>query len=127
MARLPTGSFAQDHRLGTRAMTPSLLNLHSHPRPASFRWTRPDLVQALHDSQQEASSQRQFAAQRGVPRSTLQNWRARQARLDTDPALAAFLESPAGLPFLHRLVLAARLVFTQQGPCGLRLLSHFLR
>jgi hypothetical protein len=29
--------------------------------------------------------------------------------------VATFLESPAGLAFLHRLVLAARLVFTQQG------------
>jgi hypothetical protein len=108
-------------------MTPSQLNTDSTPRPEPFRWTRPDLVQALHDSQQEASSQRQFAAQHDVPRSTLQHWRARQARLDSDPAVATFLESPAGLAFLHRLVLAARLVFTQQGPCGLRLLSHFLR
>jgi hypothetical protein len=108
-------------------MTSAQLHPDPTPLPEPFRWTRPDLVQTLHDSHQENSSQRQFAAQHNVPRSTLQHWRARQARLDSDPAVATFLESPAGLAFLHRLVLAARLVFTQQGPCGLRLLSHFLR
>src|ERR1700689_452875 len=40
---------------------------------------------------------------------------------------AAFLASPAGLTFVHRLCTAAHLVFCLQGPCGLRLLSAFLR
>src|SRR5262245_18141371 len=82
-------------------MTSSPLNPDPTPQSEPFRWTRPALVQTLHDSHPENSSQRQFAAQHNVPRSTLQHWRARQARLDSDLALAAFLESPAGLNGKH--------------------------
>jgi hypothetical protein len=38
----------------------------------------------------------------------------------------AFFESPVGLAFLHRLVIAAHFVFTQVGPCGIRLVCLFL-
>ncbi len=70
-------------------MTPSQLNPDATPRPAPFRWKRSDATQTLHDCHRGASSQRQFSAQHEVPRSTLQHWRARQARLDVDPAVAA--------------------------------------
>lgn len=71
-------------------------------------------------------SQRQFAIEHGVPRSTLQHWLSRKATIDADPAVVAFFESPVGLAFLHRLVIATHLVFTQVGPCGIRLISQFL-
>lgn len=73
-----------------------------------------------------AISQRRFAKECGVPRSTLQHWLARKATIKADPALIAFLESPVGLAFLHQLVGALHLVFTQVGSSGIRLVCQFL-
>lgn len=56
-----------------------------------------------------------------VPRSTLQAWRAYQERLDECPAVVAFFHRVPGLAFLHRLVLALHLVWTEVGACGRRL------
>ena len=61
-----------------------------------------------------------------IPRSTLQYWQQRQERIDADPEVVAFFESPAGVVFLHRLVLAAHFVITLLGPCGIRLVCRFL-
>jgi hypothetical protein len=77
-------------------------------------------------AKERAVSQRQFAQERELPRTTLQYWLSRKAAIDADPALIAFFESPVGLAFLHRLVVAAHLVFTQVGPCGIRLICQFL-
>ncbi len=71
-------------------------------------------------------SQRQLAEAMGIPRGTLQHWLERRETLETDPVVAAFFESPVGTAFLHRLVLAAHLVMTLVGPCGLRLVCLFL-
>lgn len=93
------------------------------------RWDRPistAQVAAFQETSERSISQRQFAKQHGVPRTTLQYWLARKDSIDADPALVAFFESPAGLAFLHRLVLATHLVFTQVGPCGIRLVCQFL-
>jgi hypothetical protein len=93
------------------------------------RWDRTTVtaeVVAFEATAHRAISQRQFAQEHGVPRSTLQHWLARKATIDADPALVAFFESPVGLAFLHRLVVAAHLVFTNVGPCGIRLVCQFL-
>lgn len=93
------------------------------------RWDRPRVtaeVCAFEAAPQRAISQRQFAKEHGLPRSTLQYWLSRKATIDADPALVAFFESPVGLAFMHRLVVAAHLVFTQVGPCGIRLVCQFL-
>jgi hypothetical protein len=111
-------------------MTPSQLNPEAAPRPDSFRWTRAEAAQALHDFQDSPetfSSQRQFAPKAGVPRATLQHWLKRQRRLDLDPVAARFFDSPPGLTFLHRLVVAAHFVFTLQSTAGLRSVCQFLR
>jgi hypothetical protein len=71
-------------------------------------------------------SQRQVAEELGLPRGTLQHWLERRDTLDADPVVVAFFESPAGAAFLHRLVLAAHLVMTLVGPCGIRLVCLFL-
>jgi len=71
-------------------------------------------------------SQRQFAQEHGLPRSTLQHWLSRKATIDAEPEVIAFFESPVGLAFLHRLVIALHFVFTQIGPCGIRLICLFL-
>jgi hypothetical protein len=111
-------------------MTPSQLNPDSAQRPEPFRWDRDHATQALHDFHNPPSdplNQRQFAANVGLPRSTLQYWMARQRRLDLDPLAARFFDSPPGLAFLHRLVVAAHLVFTLESTAGLRPLCRFLR
>jgi hypothetical protein len=93
------------------------------------RWDRAKAtaeVAAFEATAHRAISQRQFAKEHGVPRSTLQHWLSRKATIDADPAVVAFFESPVGLAFLHRLVVATHLVFTQVGPCGIRLVCQFL-
>jgi len=80
--------------------------------------------QALQDN--VSTSQRQLAEHIEVPRSTLQHWLTRQDTIDASPAVVAFFESPDGVAFLHRLVLAAHFVMTLLGPCGIRLVGVFL-
>lgn len=93
------------------------------------RWARTDAAQQLELFEVMASqgnSQRDFSRQSGTPRTTLQGWLARKRRLELLPEEVRFLETPAGLVFAHRVVEAARLVFTQVGPCGIRSMSQFL-
>jgi hypothetical protein len=97
--------------------------------PQQPRWDRSRVtaeVVAFEAAAHRAISQRQFAQERSVPRSTLQYWLSRKASIDADPTVIAFFESPVGLAFLHRLVIAAQFVFTQVGPCGIRLICQFL-
>ena len=61
-----------------------------------------------------------------IPRSTLQHWLERKESIDTNPEVAAFFGSPAGVAFLHRLVLAAHFVITLFGAGGIRLVCLFL-
>lgn len=72
------------------------------------------------------SSERERVKMIGIPRGTLRHWQARQGNIDADPDVVAFLSSPAGVAFLHRLVLAAHFVTTFLGPCGVRLVCTFL-
>jgi hypothetical protein len=73
-----------------------------------------------------AISKRQFAKEHGLPRTTLQYWLSRKATIDADREVIAFFESPVGLAFLHRLLIVVHFVFTQVGPCGIRLICQFL-
>jgi hypothetical protein len=93
------------------------------------RWNRPTItakIAAFQNRPSKTISQRQFANEQGMPRTTLQYWLARKDSIDADPALTAFFESPIGLAFLHRLQVAAHLVFNQVGPCGIRLICSYL-
>jgi hypothetical protein len=93
------------------------------------RWQRGAVATTLSSYEQAVpatSSQRQFALDASVPRTTLQYWLARKETLDASPAVIAFFESPEGVAFLHRVVGALHTVFTQVGPCGVRLVSLFL-
>jgi hypothetical protein len=110
-------------------MTPDQSNSDSGPWPQPFRWTRTDATQARHDfhhSEQPPPSQRQFAREHGLPRSTLGYWLHRPQHPDLEPELVAFLDSPTGYRFLRRLVAALHLVFHLAGDAGLRPLSRFL-
>jgi hypothetical protein len=111
-------------------MTPSQTNPDVPPRPDAFRWPRSQATQTchdFHDPQRPPTSQRQFAQQAGVPRSTFQYWEQQRRHPDLEPELVAFCESPAGLRFLRRLVTALHLVYHQAGHAGLRPLGSFLR
>ena len=91
-------------------------------------WKREVKAEALSKlaAGQPAMSQRQVADESGIPRSTLQHWLERRDTLKADPVVVAFFESPAGVAFLHRLVLAAHVVMTLVGPGGIRLVCLFL-
>ena len=98
-----------------------------HARPDNRRRdTIARLLQDFHDPDRP-TAQRAFARDHDLPRSTLRHWLHRQQALDAPAQEVAFFESTAGLAFLHRLQVAAHLVFTQQGPGGLRLVGLFLR
>lgn len=98
-------------------------------QPDPKRWSRQEVAEKMAEYDQaylQTPSQRQLAEQLGVPRATLQHWLARKKDIETDPDLVAFFESPVGMAFLHRLVLAAHLVITLVGPGGIRLVGLFL-
>ena len=82
------------------------------------------MVQAVQDGQTQDS----VAEQNNVSRTTLEHWikRMKELRCRHDPEVATFLESPAGIAFLHRLVTAALLVFHTSGGCGLPSIHNFL-
>ena len=110
-----------------RAMRPDQPTTSEPLAQASPGWDRTQVAELVLQFEASHSSQRAFAQQVGIPRSTLQHWLKRKQTLDADRTLVAFFESPTGLAFLHRLVGACHLTFTQQGACGLRLVCEFLR
>jgi hypothetical protein len=92
------------------------------------RWVRierADLFARYGDLHAQGVAQRQAAKVLEVPRSTLQAWWAYQESLDECPAVVAFFQSPPGLAFLHRLVLAFHVVCVEVGACGIRLVCLF--
>jgi len=87
------------------------------------QWKRSETVQHVTDFEvaaREATSQRAYAREHEVPRTTLQYWLERKGALDASPAMVAFFESPDGVAFLHRLTVALQLVITYVGANGLR-------
>ena len=77
---------------------------------------------------QSGQTQESVAEQNNVPRTTLEHWikRMNELKCRNDPDVAAFFESPAGTAFLHRLLIAALLVFHTSGGCGLPSFHKFL-
>jgi hypothetical protein len=110
-------------------MTPPHCTDSTPPRTDPFRW-EPVVVAAAFDhfdNPDHTASQRQYAQQHGIPRSTLGYW-LRQPQPDgVEPDLVCFFRSSCGLRFLRRLVLVLFVVFLFRGACGLRLLSVFLQ
>jgi hypothetical protein len=72
-------------------------------------------------------SQRRYAQQKGIPRSTLGDWLRQDDPEGIEPDVVAFYRSPPGQRWLRRQVLALHLVFRHHAPCGLRPLSLYLR
>ena len=110
-------------------MTPCQPTHRADARPDPPRWPHLFAAQAIDAFQDpDHGSQRQYAREHGIPRSTLGSWlRPDPDHADLDPHLVAFLRSAAGLAWLRRLVVALFVVFSFRGACGLRLLQQFLR
>ena len=77
---------------------------------------------------QAGYSQRQVATQLGVARSTLQDWCVpTRAGGEAPPAmLMAFVQTPEGVKWLQRQVLAAQFVMTLLAGAGVRVVCQFL-
>lgn len=71
-------------------------------------------------------SQREVVDRLNIPRSTLRYWDKRKNSIDEDSSVVRFFESPAGVAFLHRLILALHFVFTQFSPGSIRPICLFL-
>ena len=91
-------------------------------------WNRNDVVCKVinFEEVQTNQSQRQFALEHNIPRTTLQYWLKRKNNIDSSPAVIAFFESPDGLAFLHRLMTAAHFSFTKKGVASTHNVSTFL-
>jgi PAS domain-containing protein len=110
-------------------MTPPYTTSTIDARQDSPYWSRLDTAQAYADFSDPVDppfSQRQYAEQHGIPRSTLGYWLRQPAPAGVDPQLVAFFRCPCGYSFLCHLVLALLLVFHQQNPCGIRQIGLFL-
>src|SRR4051812_45113196 len=96
------------------------------PACQEAHWRHAFVAEAFdHFRQPDHSSQRRFAAEHDIPRSTLGYWLRRDAA-DSDP-VAVFCHSAAGQEFLEAIVLSALSTFCLQGACGIRLLGSFLQ
>lgn len=93
------------------------------------RWGRGTVADKLIQFDQERSkrkSQREAAECLKVPRTTHQHWLKRKENLDASPAVIEFFESPDGLAFLHRLVIAVQFVILNMPNGGIRAVCLFL-
>jgi len=70
--------------------------------------------------------QRQAAAALGVPRTTLQDWQQAETAVAMPAMLTAFMATPAGVQWLHQLVMAAHWVITLRAGGGVRLVCEWL-
>jgi hypothetical protein len=98
-----------------------------NPCADSSRWDRSEAARAFDRFQEpDHNSQRQYAREHGIPRSTLGDWLREEFPEHLDPHLVCFFRSSAGYAFLCRLVLALLLVFHRRNCVGLRQIGSFL-
>jgi len=92
------------------------------------RWGRDKIAAKILDFERakQAQSERQWANDQGVPRTTLQHWISRKRTLDAAPGVIEFFESPDGVAFLHNMILAAHFEFTKHGVASIHNVSNFL-
>ncbi len=93
------------------------------------QWDRKEVASNLiqfEEIRSKKDSQRQAAKEMGIPRTSVQHWLKRRDNLDASPVVKAFFESPEGLAFLHRLVMAARLVILSFSNGSIRTVCFFL-
>src|SRR6516162_6140766 len=122
------GGSARRHQR-RRAMTPPQASSDPTVRPETCYWSSIDTAQAyadFSDPHDPPFSQRQYANEHGIPRSTLGYWLRQQFPDHLDPEVVDFFRRPVGHNFLRRLVGSTLLVFHHQHPCGLRAVGQFL-
>jgi hypothetical protein len=110
-------------------MTPCQAMPHSAPRPEPRYWARAATAQAyatFTDPSCPPCSQRAYAQQQGIPRSTLGRWLRRDFPAHLETEFVSFFRCPAGEAFLRRLLLALLLDFHHASPCGLQAIRSFL-
>lgn len=93
------------------------------------KWNREKTAEVITEYEKkkaEIVSQRQYAEEEGVPRTTLQHWLKRKNSIEHEQAVVKFFESPDGLAVLHRIVLAAEFIIEFVGAGGIRLVCLFL-
>jgi Family of unknown function (DUF6399) len=98
--------------------------------PVAKRRSRGEVVGKVVDFEKarfRAISQRQYAREQGIARTTLQRWLTSKEKLEAAPELVAFFESPAGVALLHRMQVAGHLVMSMMGACGIGLVCLFFR
>ncbi|WP_321494918.1 helix-turn-helix transcriptional regulator [uncultured Desulfobacter sp.] len=100
-----------------------------HNANIKTQWSRDEVSMKIIDFENRKGklSQREFAMDVGVPRTTLQNWLNRMDKIDEAPAIVAFFESPAGVKFLHTLIQALHFEFTKVGCASIRNICNFLK
>lgn len=102
-------------------------NLTIQAREKNYDRLETAIKVAEFEAKRGRQSQRQFAKENNIPRTTLQYWLRRKESLDASPALIAFFESPDGLAFLHRLITAAHYAFTKKGVASVHNVADFLK
>src|SRR2546421_584564 len=113
----------------TRAMTPPQTTPDTDTRPEPRYWSRLDTAQAVAafaDPFHPPFSQRQYAQQHDIPRSTVGHWLRKEFPDHLDKEVVCFFRCPQGLALLRRLVLALLLVFPHRNACGLRQIGYLL-
>lgn len=93
------------------------------------RWDREKTAEVVTNYEkkiEEIVSQRQYAEEEGVPRTTLQHWLKRKNSIEHQQAVVNFFESPDGLAVLHQIGMAAEFVIEFVGAGGIRLVCLFL-
>jgi hypothetical protein len=93
------------------------------------QWNRKEVASNLiqfEEIRSKRKSQRDATKEMGIPRTSVQYWLKRRDELDASPVVKAFFESPEGLAFLHRLVMAARFVILLLSPGSIQMVCFFL-
>jgi hypothetical protein len=93
------------------------------------RWNRREAAACQQSAERLrcGASERTAAKLADVPRSTLRNWSCRTAQIDLPAGCVDFFESADGVDLLHRVLVAAHLVFGEVGPCGTRPVAKFIQ
>ena len=84
------------------------------------------LLAGLRDAASTGESLLQFAQTHGVPEATMRYWVSRAQQCGAPASFVRFVESPEGLEVLHRIVVAATFVLTQEVGGGVRAVCSFL-
>jgi hypothetical protein len=73
------------------------------------------------------TSIRQYAREHGTSFETLRYWLKRYDQISAASEVKAFFESPAGIAFLHLLLIALHVCFTKVGAASIRNITSFLQ